>query len=27
MATTLTDDDGPSLEDALAKRDALLAQV
>ena len=27
MATTLTDDDGPSLEEALAKRDALLAQV
>jgi len=25
MATTLTDDDGPSLEEALAKRDALLA--
>jgi beta-N-acetylhexosaminidase len=27
MATTLTDADGPSLEEALAKRDALLAQV
>jgi hypothetical protein len=27
MATTLTDDDGPGLEEALAKRDALLAIV